>query len=89
MQVREVVVVNRLGLDAPSCAKIVETASRFCCEVSLTVRGQRASAHSIVAVTLLSASAGDVVRLEVDGPEESRAICEIAALFDNGFQERL
>jgi phosphocarrier protein len=88
MQVQELTVTNRLGLHARACSKIVEAASRFRSNVSLTVRGHRASARSIVALMLLSASVGNVVRLEVDGPDEGRAMREIAGLFVDRFGEQ-
>jgi phosphocarrier protein HPr len=88
MLIQEVVVRNRLGLHAWACAKVVEVASRFRCEVSLAVGARRASARSIIAVMLLSASVGSVVRLETDGPDEARAMREVTALFQEGFGER-
>ena len=87
MQVEEVTVTNPLGLHARAGAKIVEVASRFPCNVSLLAKGRRASARSIVAIMLLSASAGTLVQLEADGPEEATAVREIATLFSNGFGE--
>ncbi len=88
MQTRELPIANRLGLHARACAKIVQIASRFQCQVSLVVRGRRASARNIVAVMLLTASVGTMVRLETDGPDEVAAMKEIAALFHDGFGER-
>jgi phosphocarrier protein HPr len=88
MQTRDLAIINRLGLHARACAKIVQIAARFPCKVSLVVRGRRASARNIVAVMLLTASVGTTVRLETDGPEEVAAMREIAALFHDGFGER-
>ena len=88
MQIHEIAIINRLGLHARACAKIVNVASRFCCDVSIAVKDRRASARSIVALMLLSASVGTTVRVEVDGPEEAVAIREITALFQDGFGER-
>ena len=88
LQIYELAITNRLGLHARACAKIVQIASRFRCNVSLVVKGRRASARNIVAVMLLTASVGTTVRLEVDGPEEVVAMREIAALFHDGFGER-
>jgi len=87
MQVQEVSVSNSLGLHARACTKIVQTASRFPCDFWITAKGQRASARNILAVMLLSASVGTVVRLEADGPGEVGAMCEISALFQNKFGE--
>ncbi len=65
-----VAITNPLGLHARACARIVQIASRFRSNVSLVVKGRRASARNIVAVMLLTASVGTTVRLEIDGPDE-------------------
>jgi phosphocarrier protein len=88
MQTHSVSIVNRLGLHARACARIVNIASRFRSNVSLVVKGKRASARNIVAVMLLTASVGTTVRIEVDGPDEVEAMREVAALFHDGFGER-
>jgi phosphocarrier protein HPr len=88
MQIRSIAIINRLGLHARACAKIVQISSRFRSNVSLVVKGKRASARNIVAVMLLTASVGTTVRLEIDGPDEAEAMREIAALFHDGFGER-
>jgi phosphocarrier protein len=87
MQIQEVTVTNPLGLHARASAKIVDVASRFPCTVSLVAKGRRASARSIVAIMLLSASAGTLVQVEAEGPEEASAVREIATLFSSGFGE--
>ena len=88
MQTRNVPIINRLGLHARACARIVGIASRFHSNVSLVVKGKRASARNIVAVMLLTATVGSTVRLEIDGPDEVEAMREIAALFHDGLGER-
>lgn len=88
MLTRVVSIVNPLGLHARACAKLVHIASRFRSNVSLVVRGRRASARNIVAVMLLTAAVGATVRVEVEGPDEAEAMREIAALFHDGFGER-
>jgi phosphocarrier protein len=87
MQKQEVTVTNPIGLHARASAKIVDAASRFHCTVSLVAKGRRASARSIVAIMLLSASAGTLVQVEAEGPEEASAVREIATLFSSGFGE--
>jgi phosphocarrier protein HPr len=88
VQIYELAIINREGLHARACAKLVKVASRSRCTVSLVVKGRRVSARSIVAVMLLGASVGTTVRLEVDGPDEAVAMREIAELFHDGFGER-
>jgi phosphocarrier protein len=87
MQIQEVPVTNALGLHARASAKIVDVASRFRCTVSLVAKGRRASARSILAIMLLSASAGTLVQLETDGPDEASAMREIVSLFSDRFGE--
>jgi len=87
MQIQEVSISNKLGLHARACAKIVQTASRFPCEFWIVAKGRRASARNILAVMLLSASVGTVVRLEAEGPGEAGAMREITALFQERFGE--
>jgi phosphocarrier protein HPr len=88
MQIREIVVINRNGLHARACARIVQLASRFKCNVSLTIGGRRASARSIVAVMLLAAAVGSTVRVETDGSDESAAMTAMVELIASGFSER-
>ena len=87
MEIYETKIVNRLGLHARACAKLVELASRFTCDIAIVARGRRASARNVISVMLLAASLGTPVRLEADGPEESAAIREMAELIQGGFGE--
>ena len=48
MQIREIEITHRLGLHARACARIVQLASRFRCNVALVCRRRRASARNIV-----------------------------------------
>ena len=88
MQTRNLAVINPRGLHARACARIVNIASRFRARVSLVAKGRRASARTIVAVMLLTASVGTTVRIEIEGPDEVEAMREIIALFRDGFGER-
>jgi phosphocarrier protein len=88
MQIREIEITNPRGLHARACAKIVQIASRFRCDVSLVSGVRRASARSIVAVMLLSAAVGTTIRVETSGPDELAAMTAIVSLFHDGFAER-
>lgn len=88
MQTRDFAIVNPRGLHARACAGIVGIASRFRAKVSIVVNGRRASARNIVAVMMLTAAVGGTVRVEVEGPDERRAMREIAQLFQDGLGER-
>ncbi|MEO8386200.1 MAG: HPr family phosphocarrier protein [Betaproteobacteria bacterium] len=88
MQIAEVPITNKLGLHARASAKLVQAASRFRCNVSIIAKGRTASARSILAVMLLSASVGTTIRLEIDGLDEVSAMQEISTLIRDGFGER-
>ncbi len=84
MQIREIEITNRLGLHARACARIVELASRFRCNVAVVYGRRRASARSIVSMMLLAVGMGSSVRIETDGPDESAAMSAIVRLLTQG-----
>jgi phosphocarrier protein HPr len=87
MQIRQVRLTNRLGLHARACAKLVQVASQFRCNVSLVWNGKRASARSMVAVMLLAAGVGATIRLETQGPDEAEAMMAMVQLISDRFGE--
>jgi phosphocarrier protein HPr len=89
MQIREIEITTRHGLHARACARIVQMASRFRCEVSLTSGVRRASARSIIAVMLLSAAMGTTIRVETDGPDELAAMTAIVSLLADTTEQRM
>jgi phosphocarrier protein len=88
MRTRQFVISNPRGLHARACARIVSIAQSCRCNLSLVARGRRVSARNIVAVMLLTATMGATVRVEASGPDEEKAIREIATLFRDGLGER-
>ena len=87
MQIRQVELTNGRGLHARACAKVVERASQFRCNVCLVWNGRRASARSMLAVMLLAAGVGATIRLETQGPDEAEALDAIVALIEDCFGE--
>ena len=85
---RKLLISNARGLHAQTCARIVAIAGHCRCNISLVVKGRRASARNIVAVMMLTATMGATIRIEADGPDEAVAIREIVALFQDGVGER-
>ena len=88
MQTREIEITNRHGLHARACARIVQVASRFRCNVSLVSGMRRASARSIVAVMLLAAAVGTTIRVETEGPDEMAAMSAMVSLLNDGLEQR-
>ena len=88
MITRKIVVANPRGLHARACAQIVDIAKRCRCSLHVVIHGRRAKARNIFAVMLLTATVGTAVRIEANGPDEERAMREIATVFHDGFGER-
>ena len=84
---RELTVSNRLGLHARATAKLVQLLSAFRSNATLVAKGREVNAKSIMGVMLLAAGQGTVVRLRVDGEDESAATEAIVALFERRFDE--
>ncbi|HTO51347.1 MAG TPA: HPr family phosphocarrier protein [Burkholderiales bacterium] len=87
MQVREVTIVNRLGLHARAAVKLVSLCSKYVSNVVIAVNGRQASGRQLIAIMLLSASLGAKVSLQVSGPDENEAMAAVARLISNGFGE--
>jgi phosphocarrier protein HPr len=84
----DVEIVNELGLDASTCAKLTEVAAKYQCDVSVARKGRRVNAKSFMGVMMLAAGKGSRVVLETDGPDEIEALNAIVALIANSFGER-
>ncbi len=87
MQIREVEIVNKLGLHARASAKLTKLASQFKCEVWATRNNRRVNAKSIMGVMTLAASKGSRVQLETIGDDEVEAMTALVALVENYFGE--
>ncbi len=80
-------IVNRLGLHARPSAMLVTVATRFESEVFFTKNGLRVNGKSIMGVMMLAAEQGSELTVEVDGPDETRAVEEIIKVIQSGFGE--
>jgi phosphotransferase system HPr (HPr) family protein len=85
----EVNVTNRLGLHARAAAQLVRLAGQFKSDVKLMRSDNNvvADAKSILSVLRLAAACGALLKIEVDGADEQKAIAAIKELFTNGFGE--
>ncbi|MEK7771757.1 MAG: HPr family phosphocarrier protein, partial [Pseudomonadota bacterium] len=74
MQVKEVTVINKLGLHARASAKLTKLASQFKSEVWVTRNGRRVNAKSIMGVMTLAANKGSIIQIETTGDDEAEAV---------------
>lgn len=87
MIVRDVQVVNRLGLHARASARLVQLLAPYRSQVFLGHRGRKINAKSIMGLMMLAAARGSTLSLEVEGPDEAEVADAVAALFAARFGE--
>lgn len=87
MKSRVLKVMNRFGLHSRAAAKLVTVCSRFQSTVTLVVNGRRANGRQLIALIMLSASMGSQVYIEVQGPDELKALDAVTRLITDGFGE--
>ena len=78
---------NELGLHARAATKLVQLATKYPCELSITKDGHEVNGKSIMGVLLLVASKGTTITLRSKGDKSQEAIDAIAALIDDKFGE--
>lgn len=83
----EIEIINKLGLHARAAAKLVSVAAQF--QSSIRVgRGEKlVDAKSIMALLMLGAGKGTVLRLVIDGGDEAAAHEAVLTLIRNRFDE--
>ncbi len=84
---RTVKIQNELGLHARAATKLVQLASKYGCEVTLTKDGHEVNGKSIMGVLMLVASKGSTVTIRAKGDREAEAVDAIVALIDDKFGE--
>src|SRR5258706_14662167 len=84
---KQVVIQNELGLHARAATKLVQLASKYPCELTVTKDGHEVNGKSIMGVLMLVASKGTTVTLRAKGDKAGEAITAIAALIDDKFGE--
>ena len=78
---------NELGLHARAATKLVQLASKYPCEVTVTKDGHEVNGKSIMGVLMLVASKGSTVTIRAKGDKADEAIAAIANLIDDKFGE--
>lgn len=80
-------IINTLGLHARAATKLVQTASKFPCDVELVRDGQTANGKSVMGVLLLCASKGAVIDVVARGSQAEDCVKAIGELFASRFGE--
>ena len=83
----DIEIINKLGLHARAAAKLVGVTAQYQSKIQLK-RGDRAiDAKSIMALLILGAGKGSLLKLIVDGSDEQKAHDAVVALINNRFDE--
>lgn len=83
----DIEIINKLGLHARAAAKLVGVTAQFQSKIQLK-RGDRSiDAKSIMALLMLGAGKGSMLKLIVEGSDEQRAHDAVVALVNNRFDE--
>jgi phosphocarrier protein HPr len=80
-------VINKLGLHARAATRLVQLASQFPCEITISREGQNANAKSVMGVLLLCGSPGALLDVEAKGEGAADAVRQIGALIADRFGE--
>jgi phosphocarrier protein len=78
---------NELGLHARAATKLVQLASKYPCEFTVTKDGNEVNGKSIMGVLMLVASKGTTVTLRAKGDQAQEAVDAVAALIDDKIGE--
>jgi len=84
---KTLMIQNELGLHARAATKLVQTASKFPCDLTVTKDGHEVNGKSIMGVLMLVASKSTMVTHKAKGDRAAEAVAAIAALIDDKFGE--
>ena len=87
MQEASITIINKLGLHARAAGKLVETTSRFTCDITIEKDGRNVDGKSIMAMMMLAAAKGTEIQIKTNGDDEADAIEAIIELIKNRFGE--
>lgn len=85
--VKELVVLNKLGLHARPAAMFVRIANRFSCEISVEKDGEEVNGKSIMGLMMLAAGCGSHLTVSASGEDAEKALQEIEDLVKRKFDE--
>ena len=87
IEIRELLIKNKLGLHARAAALLVKTTNGFESEVILEKDGYRVNGKSIMGVMMLAAAKDTTLKVEVTGSDALELMDKLEALVDDLFGE--
>ena len=87
MVIKDILIINRLGLHAHATAQLVRLANKYPCRINLEKGGQVKDAKSVMEVLMLGATKGTTIKITAEGEKENEALKAISELFASRFNE--
>jgi phosphocarrier protein HPr len=85
--IRDIEIVNQLGLHARPAALLVKSATKFESDVTIAKGTNSVSGKSIMGLMTLEAGQGTVLRITAEGPDAEALVDELQRLIENKFFE--
>jgi phosphocarrier protein len=80
-------IINKAGLHARASTRLVQSANKYRCEVTVSKDGQDVNGKSIMGVLLLVAAKGSTITITCDGDDAPACIESLTQLVQTGFGE--
>src|SRR5215218_6450647 len=84
---KDLLVANKLGIQARPAALFVKTANRFACDIFVEKDGEKINGKSIMGLMMLAAGPGSKLTVHAIGADASKALADIEALIKRKFDE--
>jgi phosphocarrier protein len=85
---KQITIINKLGLHARAAAKLVQTASKYKSDITISCKDKESNGKSIMGIMMLAASKDNTVEVTAVGKDEEKAVAAIEALITNRFDEK-
>ena len=80
-------IINKAGLHARASTRLVQSANKYRCEVTVSKDGQDVNGKSIMGVLLLVAAKGSTITITCDGEDAQPCLDSLTQLVQTGFGE--
>jgi phosphocarrier protein len=85
--VKELLVLNKMGIHARPAAMIVRITNKFKADVFVEKDDEQVNGKSIMGLMMLAAGKGSKIRLLATGEDAAQLLAELEALFAKKFDE--
>lgn len=85
--VKELKIINKLGLHARPAAMFVRAANRYTCDIFVEKENETVNGKSIMGLMMLAAGYGSTIRINASGADAEKAMQELEDLIQRKFDE--